>query len=123
MKRKVLIIDDNTDVLNMLYNLINRSGFETYSANDGDEGLKIFREISPDLVITDIIMPNKEGLEVIMELKKSLVRPKIIAISGGGKLTPESYLPLAKRLGADHVLEKPFLPSELLRLIHSLFAE
>lgn len=121
--KKILIIDDDKEVLKMLTNLIGRAGYATLSARDGEEGLKLFHQENPDLVVTDLIMPNKEGLEVIMEIRKSLHSPKIIAISGGGKLTPESYLPLAERLGADHVLEKPFLPSNLIKIICSLLGE
>jgi len=68
----------------------------------------------PVLVITDLVMPEKEGIEVIMELQKQNPKPFIIAMSGGGKLRSEAYLPTAKLLGADSIMQKPFLTSELL---------
>jgi DNA-binding response OmpR family regulator len=120
--KKILVIDDDESLLKMMGELLTRSGYEVIQAVDGNQGLRQFYATHPDLVITDIIMPDKEGLEVIMELHKQTPRPKIIAISGGGKLKPESYLPLAERLGADHILEKPFLPKELITLIKDLLS-
>jgi DNA-binding response OmpR family regulator len=75
------------------------------------------------MVITDLIMPNKEGLGLIMSLHHEKPRPRIIAISGGGKLAPESYLPIADKIGADAILEKPFLPSVLLAIVNRLLPQ
>ena len=116
----VLVVDDDSDVLKILSDVLQRAGHQVRMANDGDSGLREFRRLSSQLVITDLIMPNKDGLEVIMSLKQSKQPPKIIAISGGGKLAPESYLPLADKIGADAILEKPFLPSTLLAMIDDL---
>ena len=120
--KNILIIDDNESMLSMMRDLLDRCGYTVYSASDGIQGLKIFYDIGPDLVITDLIMPDKEGLEVIMELSRQERKPKIIAISGGGKLGPQTYLPLAEMLGADHILEKPFHPSELIDYVKELLA-
>ncbi|MDR3090012.1 MAG: response regulator [Desulfobulbaceae bacterium] len=116
----ILIVDDDPDVLKMLGDALQRAGHQIWRATDGEVGLREFRRLRPRLVITDLIMPNKEGLELIMALNAEQPRPKIIAMSGGGKLAPESYLPLAEKIGADAVLEKPFLPSALLALISGL---
>ena len=118
--KNILIIDDNENLLRMMSELLRRSGYKVFSAIDGAQGLKTYYANVPDLVITDIIMPEKEGLEVIMELTRQDPKPKIIAISGGGKLGPQSYLPLAETLGADYVLEKPFHPGELVDYVKEL---
>lgn len=118
--KNILVIEDNENMLRMMSDLLNRSGFHVLSAIDGVAGLKVYRAEKPDLVITDIIMPDKEGLEVIMDLVKEEPRPKIIAMSGGGMMEPRTYLSLAQKLGADEVLEKPFRPVELLDLIAKL---
>lgn len=118
--KSILVIDDNENMLRMMCDLLQRSGYNVISATDGMQGLKIFHTHPPDLVITDIIMPDKEGLEIIMELCKQRPRPKIIAVSGGGILQPHTYLALARKLGADHAIEKPFRPSDLLALVQQL---
>ncbi|HBG21169.1 MAG TPA: response regulator [Desulfobulbaceae bacterium] len=120
--KNILIIEDNENMLQMMCDLLGRSGYSVITATDGVQGLKAFHTHSPALVITDIIMPDKEGLEVIMELTKQEPRPKIIAVSGGGILEPQTYLSLARKLGADHALAKPFRPAELLALIEHLLA-
>jgi len=76
-------------------------------AADGNEGLRLLRAQSADLVVTDLVMPEKEGLETIMELKRRFPGIKIIAMSGGGHNQPCTYLDLARKLGAGHALEKP----------------
>lgn len=118
--KKILVIDDNENMLQMMCDLLDRSGYDVISAADGVQGLKTFHSHIPDLVITDIIMPDKEGLEIIMELSKQQPRPKIIAVSGGGILEPQTYLALAKKLGADHAIAKPFRPADLLSLVQKL---
>jgi YesN/AraC family two-component response regulator len=83
----------------------------------------MFEKMKPDLLITDIIMPQKEGLELIIELRKKNKGLKIIAISGGGRIGPEGYLPLAKRLGADLVFQKPLVQKEFMNAISKLLGE
>jgi len=119
----ILIVDDDPDVLKMLGSSLERAGHQVWRASDGEVGLREFRRLRPQLVITDLIMPNREGLELIMLLQQEQPRPQIIAISGGGKLAPESYLPLADKIGADAILEKPFLPSMLLAIINRLLSQ
>jgi DNA-binding NarL/FixJ family response regulator len=82
--------------------------------------IKLYRANPTDLIITDLIMPEKEGIETIMELKKDFPDVKIIAISGGGRSKPESYLNLAKQLGAKRVFPKPIDREELLNAIREL---
>lgn len=116
----ILVVDDDPDVLKMLGNFLERAGHQVSRATDGEIGLREFHRLHPQLVITDLIMPNKEGLELIMSLSLEKPRPTIIAISGGGKLAPESYLPVANKIGANAILEKPFLPSTLQTMINRL---
>jgi YesN/AraC family two-component response regulator len=95
-------------------------GFEVTTADDGQKGVKSFREHPADLVITDIIMPEKEGIECIKELKRDFADIKIIAISGGGRIGPFDYLDLAKKFGAKRVFKKPFDWPEMLDAIREL---
>lgn len=114
---KILIIDDDTQFREMLHEMVKREGYIVFSALDGAEGLKSYYKEKPDLVITDIIMPEKEGLETILELKKDNKNLKIIAISGGGRSQPGDYLRTAKHFGADKSLAKPFSKDEILNSI------
>jgi CheY-like chemotaxis protein len=120
--KNILVIEDNENMLRMMNDLLSRSGYNVLTAVDGVAGIKAYRREKPDLVITDIIMPDKEGLEVIMELTNEKPRPKLIAMSGGGMLDARTYLNLAEKLGADATLEKPFRPADLLSLVEKFLA-
>jgi len=119
----LLIIDDDDEIRMMLGRLFEDSGHSVGLAADGDKGLKYIKENDTDLVITDIIMPEKEGLETIRELKRDYPDIKIIVISGGGNLNVESYFKIAKTFGADASLEKPFMPSDLTKIVDELLAQ
>ena len=114
---KILIIDDERLVRLTLRKILERAGYEVIEAANGSEGIKRHQEEPADLIITDIIMPEKEGLETIIELRQRQPTLKIIAISGGGRAGPESYLEMARQFGAEHVFEKPFSPKEVLATI------
>ncbi|MEJ2657360.1 MAG: response regulator [Desulfobacterales bacterium] len=116
----ILIIDDDEQFRTMLRQLIERNGHEVKEASEGKEGIKVYRESPTDLIITDLIMPGKDGIETIQELKKDFPDIKIIAISGGGRLGPQDYLHLAKMLGAKRTLTKPIELPELLKAIEEL---
>ena len=107
MARILLIDDDDTVRLSMRLALEDADYIIDEAAN-GAAGLERMREQPADLVITDIFMPEKEGLETIDELKRDFPRAKIIAISGGGRMDPQDYLEVARNLGADRSLFKPF---------------
>lgn len=92
-------------------------------AADGAEGVQLHREYGFDVVVTDIVMAGQEGLETIQQLLGTAAKPVIIAISGGGRNSPDSYLKAAKLLGARRVLAKPFLPSELVQTIREIISE
>ena len=116
----ILIIDDDNQFRTMLRKMVERNGYEVIEASDGKEGIRLYRKNPTDLIITDLIMPEKDGIETIQELKKDFPDIKIIAISGGGRLGPHDYLHLAKMLGAQRTLTKPIELSELLRNIKEL---
>ena len=114
---RILIIDDNTEVLGTYSRILEHAGYEVVVTTDGKKGIRTFREKPTDLVITDIIMPEKEGLETIMELRRDFPDVKIIAISGGAFLEPKDYLALAKQFGATCTLTKPIEQEELLETV------
>jgi DNA-binding response OmpR family regulator len=120
---KILVIDDEPSILLMIKKMLEREGHEVDLALNGRDGMDLFERINPALVITDIIMPEKEGLETILELRKKNPGLKIIAISGGGRISPEGYLPGAKLLGADMVFQKPLVPREFTEAVTKLINE
>lgn len=116
----VLVIDDDWRVRKILDLCLSREGFAVSTAESGRAGLKQFSLIRPDLVITDILMPDVEGIETIRTLKATMTPPIVIAISGGGSHVGHTFLRWAKHLGADAVLAKPFRPSALVALVEDL---
>ncbi len=122
MMIRILVIDDDFQMREMLGVILERKGYDVKTASDGKAALQLQSKKPFDIVITDIIMPEKEGLETISELRRGYPRLKIIAISGGGQYKPEGYLELAKQLGADRVLAKPFGSWEILGAVRELSA-
>lgn len=120
--KRILIIDDDFHVRDMLERLLRRAGYDSQLAENGVEALKMHRENPVDLVITDIIMPEKEGLEIITEFRRDYPSVKLIAISGGGRIGPANYLKMAKLLGAERTFAKPVDTSQLLSAIEELLA-
>jgi CheY-like chemotaxis protein len=111
----ILIIDDDPQILDMLGQILEREGHEVVDASNGKEGLKLYRE-NP----TDLIMPEKEGIETIMELRRHFPDVKIIAISGGGQIDAEQYLSMAQKLGVQKTFAKPVVRAELLKVVREL---
>jgi len=101
------LIDDEPQPRKLFIQKLVGRGYAIIEASDGNEGIKRYRENKPDLVITDLVMPEKEGIEMITELKKDDPNLKIIAISGGGRNDPGTYLQIAKKLGAARTFLKP----------------
>lgn len=116
----ILIIDDDVQILNMLRQTLECEGYDVLEASNGKQGIKLYRENPADLIITDIIMPEKDGIETILELKRDYPDVKIIAISGGGRINPEDYLDIAKKLGAHRIFAKPVERKELLNAVRDL---
>lgn len=105
---RILVIDDEDRVRRMLRAALEMEGHEVLEARQGDEALRMQRATPAELVITDIIMPEKDGLEVIMALRREAPKLKIIAMSGGGRFTLMESLGMAEPLGAFAALRKPF---------------
>lgn len=116
----ILIVEDDKDLREMLKTSLGKRKYTILEAANGKEAILHFKPAVTDLVITDLIMPDEDGLKVIMKLKEMKPGIKIIAISGGGKAGPGNYLNVARALGADAVLPKPFSLIDLLSKIDSL---
>jgi len=121
---RILIMDDDDPIRKMLKIMLENAGYKDIEeAENGYIGMKLIRKSHFDLVITDIIMPDKEGIETIMEIKKDFPAIKIIAMSGGGKISADSYLVMAGHLGANKTLAKPFQQSEIIDAVRELLGE
>jgi DNA-binding response OmpR family regulator len=118
---RILVIDDEAQLRIMLRKILEIEGYQVADAPDGKVGMALCREESFDLVITDIIMPEKEGIEVIGELLDNFPKTKIIVISGGSRnLNAENLLVSAKKIGAHCVMSKPFEIDDLLNEVKQL---
>ena len=116
---RVLLIDDEVQFRIMLCRFLENSGYEVVEAADGEEGLKLFLEKTADLVISDIIMPEKDGIETVLEIKRRFPKAKIIVVSGGGWYGTDLDFDMAEKLGA-LTLKKPFELQELADAIQTL---
>jgi CheY-like chemotaxis protein len=112
--KKILVIEDNAIVRNTVMRILRTAGYTVVTANDGLEGVDIFRKELPDLVISDIIMPQQEGIGTIRQILAERPGTKIIAISGGGRIGNTDFLQIARKMGAVDALPKPFDPDDLL---------
>jgi CheY-like chemotaxis protein len=119
----ILLIEDDEQFCSMLGKCLHRAGFEIQTAADGHSALKLYRISPSDLVITDLFMPEKEGLETIMELRRMDPRARIIAISGGWRADPQGPLSVARLLGARRILTKPFTPAQIVGAIVEVMEE
>lgn len=118
----ILLIEDDRDLRAMLKAALVRKDFTVVEAENGKEALVQFKPGITDLVITDLIMPEEDGLKVIMKIREKKPEIKVVAISGGGKAGPGSYLSLAKALGADAIFPKPFSIADLILKIENLLS-
>jgi len=116
----VLIVEDDKELREMLKISLIRRKFTVLEAANGKDAIIHFKPSITDLVVTDLIMPEEDGLKVIMKLRELKPSIRIIAISGGGKAGPGSYLNLAKALGADAIYSKPFSINDLIAKIEEL---
>jgi len=117
MPSRILVIDDDPQIREMIREVLERKDHTVFEADNGNKGLRSARSEPVDIVITDIIMPDKDGLETIAELRSSFPGIKIIAISGGGRRVDSDFLPAAQAFGADQVLYKPFRPRDVIETI------
>ncbi len=120
-QKRILIVDDDEGVRHILRRALETAGYEVREASDGAAGLNRFREHRPDLVMTDIIMPEREGVETIMVLRKESPETAIIAMSGGGGGGGGAdYLEMAIKLGAVRVFSKPFSLAAVVGAVHEI---
>jgi CheY-like chemotaxis protein len=117
---KILVIDDDPSIQTMLKKMLEKAGYEVDIACNGSEGLEKIESCPPDLLVTDIVMPEKEGLELIFYLRRKNPELKIIAISGGGRFNYEGYLTSAKHLGANLIFQKPLVHKEFIQAVSDL---
>ena len=118
---KILVIEDEPAVRKFICTILKKENYTVYEADNGTSGLMLLSEQKDiTVIITDLIMPEMEGIETIIEVKKQYPAIKIIAISGGGQVGHENFLILADALGAHATLKKPFSGQELIRSIKNL---
>lgn len=120
---KVLIVDDEQVIRAMLREFLEDDSHEVMEAENGEQACALYRKSPADLVITDIVMPEKNGIDMIMDLKKDYPDINIVAISGGGGITGRyDYLPIASMVGASNILSKPFSLTEMRKVMSGLLS-
>ena len=119
----ILLIEDDSQTRKLLRRMLDSAGYNVHEAVDGREGVRLFEQEPADLVITDLVMPEQEGIETIRILKQIVPDVKIIAISGGGRIGPENYLSIAEKLGAIQTLKKPIKRKDLLTAVKEVLQE
>ena len=117
---RILVIDDNDAFRSTICLWLKRHGYEVLEASNGKTGMQVLLNSPPDVMLTDILMPEQDGLETIQAVRKRLPNLRIIAMSGGMLDGRVDFLPIAAKFGADHVMPKPFSGSELLLVLEKL---
>ena len=118
---RILVVEDDIQVRRMVCKILKNQGYDLAEAANGKEAFKLLsHEVNIKIVVADIIMPEKDGLETIQELKRDYPDIKILAISGGGKISAKNYLIIAQKVGADLILKKPFDKQELIDAVKQL---
>lgn len=120
LMKTVLLVDDDLPFREMMGHALTLAGFTVRSAGTGGDALQILRDDQVDAVILDVIMPEMDGIEALRALRQHKNSLPVIVMSGGGRLTAKCYLPMAQRLGATAVLEKPFRPADLVQMLRNL---
>jgi YesN/AraC family two-component response regulator len=112
--KTILLVDDEESFLNGMKSLLELQGYTVFTAMNGIEGINILEQTPVDIVITDILMPEMDGIELILRLKNKYPEIKIISISGGGRIRSDDYLNLSLSFGVNAALKKPFSSKDLL---------
>ena len=121
--KSVLEIDDDPVVCSVVQGVLERDGFAVTTVGDAQTGISRFGELNPDLVIVDILMPGKEGMATILELRETNPDARILAMTGGGNFAAADVLRIAELIGADNSLQKPFAPGKLLATVKRCLAD
>lgn len=116
----ILVVDDEPGIRELLCLMLESEGYNVTAAQDGLEASKLMAAKPVDIVITDLLMPERDGLEFIAEIRKKFPAVRIIAMSGGGHIARDSYLKIAKNFGAHFLLEKPFTQAVVLAAVESV---
>jgi two-component system, chemotaxis family, chemotaxis protein CheY len=119
----ILIIDDDKQVRDLLRQVLEEEGYTVITSHNGEDGLTRYRNQPADLIVLDILMPDKEGLETILDLRREFPQVKIIAMSGGSERAKLNLLDLAKRLGAQCTLHKPFQINTFTEMVRTVLKE
>jgi CheY-like chemotaxis protein len=122
MKQTILVVDDEADVIRMITLILEDADYQVLSVNRGEDAIKLLASQAVDLIVTDIIMPDMEGIEFIQSVKGSHPTLPIVAISGGGRSHNADFLKFARKLGARATLPKPFRREELLAAVSKILA-
>ena len=117
---RILLVEDAADLRDALVHALRMEGHIVEAANDGEQGVALQSGFGADILITDIFMPNKDGIETIQEFRDSSPETRIVVMSAGGSLNSSTYLTIAQELGVDAVLQKPFGIQELLDVVAGL---
>ena len=120
--KTIMVVDDEEPIRRALYELLDQTGYSVLDASDGQSAMHLIQEHTVDLVITDIMMPQRDGIELIRWIKASRPDVKIIAVSGGGRYSALEFLTAAKLLGAHRTFTKPISPCELLVAVQDLLS-
>jgi DNA-binding response OmpR family regulator len=117
----ILLVEDDSDLIEALSRVLTIAGYEVWAAPNGAMAEEMYDQSHPDLVVTDLIMPEKDGIELIVNLRRKDSSARILAISGGAaKITADSQLAIARKLGAQQTLAKPFSNDQLLEAVRLL---
>ncbi len=120
---RILVVDDDAQVLALMKAILEREGYPVDAVGDGNLAVQVFDPARHRLVITDIVMPEKEGIETIMDLRSRKPDLAVIAISGGGRIGPEDYLAWVRRCGVRHTFTKPVRREDLLAAVAELLGQ
>lgn len=118
----ILLADDNQELRDLLIEALVEAGHTVTGCADGTDAIHRLDDRSYDVVITDVLMPGADGAEVMSALRRQRNRPRLVVMSGGGRIDPANYLKMARALGADEVMQKPFTPSRLIEVVARLLA-
>jgi CheY-like chemotaxis protein len=120
--KSVLVVDDEPGIRMLAVRALRGAGCTAYEAANGNEALRVLETTAIDMVVIDLIMPEREGIETIVEMRRRWPALKVIAMSGGGRIGPDTFLDLAEGLGADVTLRKPLNFQALIVQVHALLA-
>jgi CheY-like chemotaxis protein len=116
----VMVVDDDHVLRSLVCRRLEHFGYQVFEAADGDKAIAKLETVQPNVLLTDIVMPDREGVETIIEIRRRWPQVKIVAMSGGGRIGPEMFLALASNFGASAVIRKPFKFGELIEVLSGL---